>query len=41
MLTMMYIFQDNIKDAFDLNGVYENCLKNPLKKKDKKPIKSE
>ncbi|KAJ8688289.1 hypothetical protein QAD02_024084 [Eretmocerus hayati] len=32
---------ENIKDAFDLNGVYESCAKNPLKKKDKKALKSE
>ena len=35
------IFQDNIKDAFDLGGVYQSCLKNPIKKKDKKEIKAE
>ncbi|OXU18271.1 hypothetical protein TSAR_014329 [Trichomalopsis sarcophagae] len=32
---------DNIRDAFDLNGVYDTCSKNPIKKKDKKPIKAE
>lgn len=32
---------DNIKAAFDLNNLYETCKKNPLKKKDRKSVKTE
>ncbi|XP_011501285.1 PREDICTED: thioredoxin-related transmembrane protein 2 homolog [Ceratosolen solmsi marchali] len=32
---------DNIKDAFDLKGVHDTCLKNPIKRKEKKAIKSD
>jgi len=30
------IFQDNVKAAFDLNNIYNNCKKNPIKRKEKK-----
>ncbi|XP_066603170.1 thioredoxin-related transmembrane protein 2 homolog [Prorops nasuta] len=32
---------DNIKAAFDLNNVYRECKKNPIKKKEKKALKAE
>ncbi|XP_031830364.1 thioredoxin-related transmembrane protein 2 homolog [Nomia melanderi] len=32
---------DNIKAAFDLNNLYRDCKKNPLKKKEKKSVKAE
>lgn len=30
------IFQDNVKAAFDLNNIYSDCKKNPIKRKEKK-----
>ncbi|XP_014206890.1 thioredoxin-related transmembrane protein 2 homolog [Copidosoma floridanum] len=33
--------QDNTTEAFNLKSLYETCSKNPIKKKDKKPIKSD
>lgn len=30
---------DNIKAAFDLNNVYKDCKKNPIKRKEKKAVK--
>ncbi|XP_015600135.1 thioredoxin-related transmembrane protein 2 homolog [Cephus cinctus] len=32
---------DNVKAAFDLNNIYKDCKNNPLKRKDKKPLKIE
>lgn len=32
---------DNIKAAFDLNNVYKECKKNPIKRKEKKAVKAE
>ncbi|XP_017754508.1 PREDICTED: thioredoxin-related transmembrane protein 2 homolog isoform X2 [Eufriesea mexicana] len=32
---------DNIKAAFDLNNIYRDCKKNPIKKKEKKAVKAE
>lgn len=32
---------DNMKAAFDLNNVYRECKKNPIKKKEKKSIKAD
>ncbi|XP_046734106.1 thioredoxin-related transmembrane protein 2 homolog [Diprion similis] len=32
---------DNIKAAFDLNNIYKECKNNPLKRRDKKPLKEE
>jgi len=30
------IFQDNVKAAFDLSNIYNNCKKYPIKRKEKK-----
>ncbi|XP_014238456.1 thioredoxin-related transmembrane protein 2 homolog [Trichogramma pretiosum] len=39
---MKFLFSmDNIKNAFDIEGVYETCLKNPIKMKGKKDKKDE
>jgi hypothetical protein len=37
------LFQDNIKTAFDLNNIFYECKKNPLKppKKGKKELAAE
>ncbi|XP_076232211.1 thioredoxin-related transmembrane protein 2 homolog isoform X2 [Calliopsis andreniformis] len=32
---------DNIKAAFDLNNLYKDCKKSPIKKKEKKTVKSD
>ncbi|KAG5347007.1 TMX2 protein, partial [Acromyrmex charruanus] len=32
---------DNIKAAFDLNNIYNDCKKNPIKRKEKKLLKAE
>lgn len=41
LLIFIFLLQDNIKAAFDLNTVYKTCKENPLKKKDKKVKKAE
>lgn len=38
---VLSLFQDNVKAAFDLNNVYKNCKSNPIKRKEKKPLKIE
>lgn len=35
------IFQDNVKAAFDLNNIYNDRKKNPIKRKEKKSLKAE
>lgn len=35
------LFQDNVKAAFDLNNIYNDCKKNLAKRKEKKPLKAE
>ncbi|XP_011869793.1 PREDICTED: thioredoxin-related transmembrane protein 2 homolog [Vollenhovia emeryi] len=32
---------DNVKAAFDLNNIYSDCKKNPIKRKEKKSLKAE